>query len=356
MAISIPAFESILGQILRDIRNLQSEADIGKDSDNYARSAAFSAAVEGLYQKLAWVYRQIFADTADEDELLHHAAIRGLYQKVAVAATGSVLLSGAQGVTLLQGAVMTHVATGEKFVAISGAEIGAESTATVAVRADTVGNSLNGLSGALVLTSPPLGMSAEATFISETTGGEDIESIESLLARYLDVVQSPPAGGADYDYRRWAKEVDGVADALVLPRRRGAGTVDIVITGSAGNPSEEVVASCREHILSQCTVIGEQWVYVPTIRTVDAHAFVELVDGYLMADVQAAAQKAYDELLSAIKPNETLKRSQVEGMLTNLPGISDRALSLPVGNVKASDDPNLIGWIRPGVITLELLE
>jgi uncharacterized phage protein gp47/JayE len=94
MAFTAPALDTILQGILRDIRNLQAEADIGPDSDNYVRSAAVASAIEGLYQKLAWLYRQIFPDTADEEELLHAAGLRGVLRKDAVAATGTVALKG----------------------------------------------------------------------------------------------------------------------------------------------------------------------------------------------------------------------------------------------------------------------
>ncbi|OOV92132.1 baseplate J/gp47 family protein [Pseudomonas sp. MF4836] len=355
MAYSGRSLDAILRDILRDIRNLQAEADIGPDSDNYVRSAAVASAIEGLYQKLAWLYRQIFPDTADEEELVHTAALRGVLRKDAVAATGTVALKGTPDVELLLGATLKHVVAGELFTAISSAKIGIDGTATVLVEAQTVGVALNDLVGALTLTSPPLGMDAASAFVGKTTGGEDQETIESLLARYLDIIQSPPAGGADYDYRRWALEVDGVADALVIPRRRGGGTVDIVITGSNGAPSAEVIAACLAHIQSQCSVIVDVWVYAPTERTVDSAAKVELAPDFTLADVQAAAQKAYNILLGALKPGDTLKRSQIEAMINNLAGVLDRAVAAPAGNVKASDDPALIGWIRPGVIILGLL-
>jgi uncharacterized phage protein gp47/JayE len=242
------SLDAILRDILRDIRNLQSEADIGPDSDNYVRSAAVASAIEGLYQKLAWLYRQIFPDTADEDELVRTAALRGMSRKDPVAATGTAALKGTPGVELLLGSTLKHFVTGELFTAKSSAKIGTDGTATALVEAQTVGVALNDLTGALVLTSPPLDMDAAATFIGKTKGGEDPETIESLLARYLDILQSPPAGGADYDYRRWALEVEGVADALVIPRRRGGGTVDVVITASTGAPSAEVIAACLTHI------------------------------------------------------------------------------------------------------------
>lgn len=356
MAFTAPGLDAILRGILRDIRNLQTEADIGPDSDNYVRSAAVASAIEGLYQKLAWLYRQIFPDTADEEELIHAAALRGVLRKDAVAATGTAALKGAHGVELLIGASLKHVVTGELFTAKSSAKIGTNGTATVLVEAQTVGIALNDLTGALVLTSPPLGMDAAATFAGKTTGGEDQEKVESLLARYLDIIQSPPAGGAEYDYRRWALEVEGVAAALVIPRRRGGGTVDVVITASTGTPSAEVIAACLAHILNQCSVIADVWVYAPTIRTVDSAAKVEVAQNFTLADLQTAAQKAYDILLGALKPGDTLKRSQIEAMINNLPGVLDRAVTAPAGNVMASDDPDLIGWIRPGTITLGLLE
>ncbi|WP_452583867.1 baseplate J/gp47 family protein, partial [Rhodococcus pyridinivorans] len=217
MAFSAPNLDGILAGILRDIKALNDEADIGPDSDHYIRSAAVAAAIEGLYLKLAWLYRQIFPDTADEEELVHAAAIRGVSQKKAVSTTGIVGLKGVAGVELLQGSTLTHVTTGEKFDSLAGATIGTNGTVTVQVQAQTVGASLNGLTGDLMVTSPPLGMDAGASFIGTTIGGEDQEKPESLLARLLDIIQSPPAGGTIYDFKRWAKEVDGVADALVLP-------------------------------------------------------------------------------------------------------------------------------------------
>ena len=355
MAFSAPNLEAILAAILRDIRNLQTEADISSDSDNYVRSAAVASAIEGLYQKLAWLYRQIFPDTADEEELIHSAGLRGVLRKDAVAATDTVALKGKQGVELLLGATLTHVITGEVFTARSSAKIGTDGTAQVLVQAQTVGAALNGLTGSLILTSPPLGIDSTATFVGKTTGGEDQEAVEALLARYLDIIQSPPAGGATYDYRRWALEVEGVADALVIPGRRGGGTVDIVITGTAGAPSAEVIANCLAHIQNQCSVFADVWVYAPTIRTVGASAKIELATGFTLTAVQAAAQAAYNILLGSLKPGENLKRSQIEAMINNLAGVVDRAVIAPAGNVKASDDPTLIGWIRPGAIILGLM-
>lgn len=355
MPYSSPSLETILGNILRDIRNLQAEADIGPDSDNYVRSAVTAAAIEGLYQKIGWVFRQIFPDTADEAELVHAAAIRKVFPKDPVATTGTVKLKGSPGVMLLLGSALKHVVTGEQFTTLSSATLDAAGTTSVVVKAQTTGSALNRLTGDLIIVSPPLGMDSAATLLGETAGGVDAEKPESLLARLLEIIQNPPAGGALYDYVRWAKEVEGVTDVLPLAKRRGAGTVDLVITASGGLPSAEVIADCLDHVLSQCSVIADVWVYAPTIRVVNSTALVELAPGYLMADVQKAAQVAYQALLGSLKPNESLKRSQIEAMLNNLAGVVDRSVTAPPGNVAASQDPALIGWIRPGTLTLGLL-
>ncbi|WP_216891618.1 baseplate J/gp47 family protein [Pseudomonas putida] len=355
MAFSSPGFESILTGILRDIRSLQAEADVGTDSDHYVRSAAVAAAIEGIYQKLSWLYRQIFADTADDEELIHTAAIRGVTLKPAVSSSAPVELTGSPGAMLNQGATMTHLGSGEVFIALSSAEVADDDKAEVLVQAETPGVSLNGLSGALVLTSPPIGMDAAAKFVEETSGGADEESITSLLARYLDIVRKPPAGGAEYDYTRWAKEVPGVSNVLVLPRRRGGGTVDVVITGQDGVPSEATRVAVLENIERQCSVIADVWVVVPVERVIDCHALVELEPGYTLSEVQATADDAYASLLGTLGPTETLKKSQIEAMVSNLAGVLDRAVVSPASNVKASEDPLLIGWIRPGPIVLELM-
>ncbi|PTQ68134.1 baseplate J/gp47 family protein [Pseudomonas sp. GV071] len=355
MAFVANTYENILAGILRDIRSLQPQADIGSDSDNYVRAAAFAAATEGLYQKLAWLYRQIFPDTADEEELLHVAALRKVLRKEAVAATGTVRLSGVAGVELLQGASLKHIASGAVFNLLDSVRMGSDGTATVAVKAAVAGAALNALSGPLSVTSPPLGLDAAAAFVQPTEGGEDQESIDSVLARYLDILQKPPAGGADYDFERWAKEVPGVAGAIALPRRRGAGTVDVVITASNGAPSPEVTAACQAAIEAQCSVIADVQVFVPALRVVNCSARVELDSDYHLEDVQVAAQAAYEALLGALQPMEPLKRSQLEAMVSNLAGIKDRSVLTPTGNVAAADDPELIGWIRPGTITLELM-
>ncbi len=78
-----PTFEDIRSDILRDIKNLNTDADIGVDSDLYIRASAVASVSTGIYQYQGWIVRQIFPDTADTEFLEWHARTRGLYRKSA---------------------------------------------------------------------------------------------------------------------------------------------------------------------------------------------------------------------------------------------------------------------------------
>ncbi len=348
-----PSYDSIRDSILRDIRSLLPDSDVGSDSDNFIRSAAVAAAIEGLYQHQAWIYRQIFPDTADEAEMLHHAGNRNIRQRAAVASTGMVQLNGTEGVSLNIGSTLKHVASGALLNTSEAATIGVSGNVQVHVIAQAVGADMNGLTGAVMLTSPPLGIDAMASISTPLTGGSDIESPASVLVRLLDLLRNPPAGGAEYDYRRWALEVDGVASVIILPKRRGPNTVDVVITGQDGAPSDQVITACATYIDSVRPVTAEVFVYGPLIKTLDAKAKVELARGYTLADVQAAAQSAYTEELTALKPDVNFKRNRIGVVLGNLAGVVDYELIEPQSNITATDIDGAIGWIRPGTLSLE---
>ncbi|MDF5810885.1 baseplate J/gp47 family protein [Pseudomonas aeruginosa] len=270
MPFTVPSYDAIRNAILRDIRNQLPDAAVGSDSDNFVRAAGVGAAIEGVYQHQAWLYRQIWPDTADPDELEHHAANRGLKLKPAVAAVGSVTLTGTKGLWLAPGQALRHNASGAGLVTTASVTLGDGPTAVSVVALES-GAAANGLQGAGTLTSPPLGVDSGAR-LATLTGGVDAETHAELLARLLDLMQHPPAGGTVHDYRRWALAVPGVTLVIVLPRRRGVGTVDLVITSADGLPSEDTLDAVRNH-LDNVGPVGADWqVHAPQLLNVDLRA------------------------------------------------------------------------------------
>ncbi|UPG87037.1 baseplate J/gp47 family protein [Luteibacter aegosomatis] len=349
------SLETIRDRILRDISSQDNDADISTDSDNYVRATADAAAIEGLYQFQAWLYRQIFPDTADLAELVKYAAERGLSRKPARAATGKLSVTGIYGTTLPAGSSVRHV-NGTMLVTTLDTPVGADGTAVVAVAAAVAGAVANGIVGNATITSPPLGIDAAAVVSTALANGSDIESQASLLDRYLTLLRRPPAGGNHYDYKRWAESIPGVASAYVYPLRRGLGTVDIVIVGPDGLPSDELIAQVQTYIDDQRPVTA--WnclVFAPTIINVDHDAKVKLTDGYQLADALTDAKAQLAALFANLAPGDTYYRSRGEAALSGISGVIDRELIAPAANVEATVDASQVQWLRLGAVTLELM-
>ena len=84
---------------------------------------------------------------------------------------------------------------------------------------------------------------------SETTGGYDEETDIDLRNRYFERLREPATSGNIYHYKRWAKEVEGVGEARVVPLWNGNNTVKVIIINNDRLPAdEELVQKVQEYI------------------------------------------------------------------------------------------------------------
>ncbi|WP_405424299.1 baseplate J/gp47 family protein [Pantoea stewartii] len=353
MPFTVPAFEKIRSDMLRDIRNLDTDADITEDSDNWIRATSVASVATGLYQHQAWIVRQIFPDTADTEFLVWHARTRGLYRKAATTASGSAKVTGESGAKAVAGQIITR----GSFSWITTAEVttGADGTGVVPVRvvtAGAAGNSTAEVSGTFA--TPPTGFDSTVT-VGLLSGGTDAETDAALLDRLLDVIRRPPAGGNKYDYRRWALSVDGVTAAYVYPLRRGLGTVDVVITSAGGMPSADIIAACQAYIDEQRPVTAKDTIVLaPTFRKVDIAAAIT-VQGITFDAAKAQTITDLTTFINNLEPGQPFIKSQAEGVITNITGITDRSISAPAGNVQPVVNATVVEWIRAGNVTVTQL-
>ncbi|WP_337050187.1 baseplate J/gp47 family protein, partial [Serratia fonticola] len=202
----IPSVSDIRDTILRDIKNQLTEADVGPDSDFFVRASSVASAVRGVYQDQQWIARQIFPDTADHDFLLMHARLRNLTPKPATPAGGQALLTGTPASPVNAGLSFRY-GNNQTGTTVTGGVLGTDGKLTVTVLATSAGSASNapvGTPGTLLIAPP--GVSSQIT-LTAMTGGTDDESDKSLLARLLELIRRPPAGGNKYDYHRWAMDV-----------------------------------------------------------------------------------------------------------------------------------------------------
>lgn len=344
----------IKADILRDIQNLIAAASVDDDSDYSVRASAVSAAIEGLYQHQQWIVRQIFPDTADIELMEIHAALRNVVIKSATFAVGTINFTGTPAAAV---PINTECKTidGIAFVTTSAGVLDGSGTATIAAQASVAGVSGNvAASTALTLTAAPAGVNAAAVVVS-MLAGTDVETPASLLDRLLFVLRNPPASGNKADYKRWAEEVDGVELAFVYPLRRGLGTTDVIITSAGGLPSLQLIENVEDHIneLRPCGV-NTLTVLAPTIITQDFTIQVK-VSGISLAVAEGLINGALDSYYANLLPGDTFVKSIAEALVSDIVGITDRAISVPAANVVPTVDASTVQWCRKGTVSVSAM-
>ncbi|UDN56912.1 baseplate J/gp47 family protein [Clostridioides sp. ES-S-0010-02] len=158
---------------------------------------------------------------------------KGVFKNQPTKSVGMVTFTGVQGTIIAKGTVVTTVATDEKqsieFELLETKII--EENEIVDIKAEcritgTIGNvSQNTVT---VLLGSISGVKS-VTNKEDFKGGIDIEDEEHFRERVLVAEQEDKLSGASSDYIRWAKEVDGVGYAYVVPEWNGEGTVKVLI-------------------------------------------------------------------------------------------------------------------------------
>jgi len=178
-----------------------------------------------------------------------------------------------------------------------------------------------------------------------TSEGADREGDESLRARY-SLAWLARNGLTKYAYQAWALEVSGVASVAVLDQHpRGQGTVDVVIMGTAGLPTQDLVDAVTTRIAEDQPQNDDVLVKGPTGVGVAIDAQLELVSGDALA-IQAQAVARLQALFLAaavagVEPlavGEDLTRDRMVALLMAIPGVKRIAWTSPAADVDVPAD------------------
>ncbi|WP_234086748.1 baseplate J/gp47 family protein [Azonexus sp. R2A61] len=349
-----PTHEQIRDGILRDIKNLNEDADIAKDSDHWVRATATASAILGIYQHQEWLARQILEDKCDEDFLVRRAARVGMSYKPAVAATGTLRFTGQVGaaVPVLTEAKRTD---GAAYVTTESGVIPAGGVLDLAAQAVTAGAGGNTTAGlVLTLTSAPSGVQNRAAVV-QMTGGDDKEDADGLLQRLLRRLRLPPQGGADHDYVDWAEAVAGVrfGTTAVYHERRNYRSLDVVIRAVGGLPSTQLVEAVQAAVDAKRPPTADVLVIGPTAVAVAVAARLVL-DGISLADAEHAIRAALEEYFDSLQPGDSAVWSRILAVIASIDGVADVTLIAPAANVPAPVDTAAVRLCVLGTLTLSL--
>lgn len=294
-------------------------------------NAAMSA---GEHKHLDWLARQIIPTTADEDYLLEYCAYKGIFRKPATSSKGLITIEVVNGAEIAEGTTWADSSSDLIFRAVATQQISAGAV-DIAVECETAGVVGNlSINTPLRLSNAVLNIKPDAR-VKQLSGGTDEESLSSLLSRLIFRMQYPPAGGAPYDYVRWAQEVAGVTRAWCFPRWRGGGTVGVAVVldhQAEILPTEQDCERVKSYIAGHKNAVTGQWegmpanvelfVFAPKVRRLDLT--IRLVPATSV--LKSAVRSALISLFQKLEPGALLYLSHLRATISNVVGETDNAV------------------------------
>ncbi|NMS91954.1 baseplate J/gp47 family protein [Clostridioides difficile] len=178
---------------------------------------------------------------------------KGVFKNQPTKATGVITFTGMQGAIITKGTIVTTIATDEKqsieFELLETKTIGENETVDIKAECRETGTIGNVSQNTVTVLLGSINGIKSVTNKEDLKGGTDIEDEEHFRERVLVSEQEDRLSGASSDYIRWAKEVDGVGYAYVVPEWNGAGTVKVLILDKNRKAAtQELIDKVQEYI------------------------------------------------------------------------------------------------------------
>lgn len=269
----------------------------------------------------------------------------GIARRPAARASGYLTITGAEGKQIPAGFKWATVSINDEenveFETVESVIIGASQEAQVYVRCTQPGPQGNVPAGSITLMVSPTGGILTITNALAFTGGTDEEDDDELRARIeaRDLASESSHVGNEGDYIRWAKEVPGVGDVVVISEWQGTGTgtLKLVIMDSNGSAAnQDLLDAVYDHIMSPNdtskrlappdTILT---VVTATLKTINIAATV-LLDPDVTIDPdthiasnQAIFEASVEAYFSEAKAEGAIRYTRIGSLLSETEGIID---------------------------------
>lgn len=272
----------------------------------------FSGVFISLYKQQAWIFLQLFVDTATFDEIeVLGKRMRPLVlwgELVGVGAPGEATQwTGTTTVTvtsvdtyLPKGTQLKNAATGKIYITTE-AKLLSNATETVAVKCTEAGTAGNLSAGDILVTVSPLSMiDRNCTVASTTTEATDSENEDTYRNRVRNRWRVQPQGGSLADYRKWAGEVEGVLNTYIYKDDDTASGVLIYVAVDTSVSSTRIPSSAK------LIEVGEACTYNPS--TGEARkpigAVIDPNGNGTYSNVKAITVKSFDVYITGYSGDE----------------------------------------------------
>ena len=352
MPINIKSFEQTVEDILNRI--VQSDVgltDIGETSKLRIIVEAIVSEIDIQGYILSYIYEAFNTDNLTGANLEKRVSDLGIYRNAGTHAIGKVLFSRTAPTTTPtlipkgtrvstqpddSGDIVTFVVTSNYTIPISGMSV------LVDVICDSVGYQYLSTDSVNIMIDPVIGISHVGN-PEPINSGSDVESDGSLRDRYYGRLRLPSTSGNVHHYVQWAREVDGVGNAKVIPLWNGRGTVKVVVTGSNGRIADPAIIESVETYIESVRPIGARvTIESATELMIDIVSEVKLKSGYSLQQVEDAFEVGLEKYRQDTSfKTDYISHAAIGNILFNTEGVEDYSGLLLNGtaeNISMPDD------------------
>ncbi|WP_321402724.1 baseplate J/gp47 family protein [Maridesulfovibrio sp.] len=315
----------------------------------------FAFSLYQLYVLLSVILANAFPKTATGDWSDLHANQVELTRKGATKVSGSVIFSGEESgnIKIPAGRIIKTSPDGTgavyRFITTEDAIMpDGQTSVTVPVEAEEYGRGANAAPGQINEISTSIPKVTAVTNGSDwmASEGADEETDSQLGTRYV-LRWLEKNGCTKYAYESWAMSVPGVIAVTVLDQHpRGQGTVDVVVKGSNGIPTDELLNKVRMAIAENFPV-NDDWIAKgPTAIGVAIRAELVIVSGSpdaIIAEVENRVRALFTDptTVSGISPlqiGEDLTMDRLVSTIMAVPGVKSITWEAPIADTLVAAD------------------
>ncbi len=273
-------------------------------SDIAIRLRVLAGEVYSNLVETQWLKRQMFVSTAEGEYLDLHAQERGILRRGASPSVGKVTFSVSEAplvnINIPKGTIVAESGSLLRFETTADTVIYAgDTSATASVRSMENGKKYNVMKGSIsVMVTPPSGVES-VTNTEDFSGGCDSESDEHLRERIISSIKAPVNSTNCAYYKALAESVEGVSSAGVVPRGRGAGTVDVYIASDGSVSADNTVNAVSKLLQKEREVNVDVGVFKAEATTVNFYIKMDVLEGYKFDSVRDECVRRISDYIDA---------------------------------------------------------
>lgn len=318
MAWNRPALDALKTRVEQDVATtVRGTTSLLRYSFYWIIARIFAGVCHLIYGYIAWVYKQFFILSCDEERLLEYGSELSITRNEAVAAIGSVTFSGTPDTEIPAGTLLQRE-DGVEYETTETGIVGDE----IDVEALIAGENGNVADGYLTLSSPIAGVDDDAEITSALIGGSDEEALEDYRDRVWERRRNPDTGGNLYDYERAARAVSGVRSAYAFADYDDVeGQVGVMVLGvdpfiPGGDLLDAVEAALMAKFAPGVNIVA----FAPTMLPIRLTLYIYPQTTAIKAAVEASIE---DTILRFGRPDDYLLAAQFSSAIQTTGGVTN---------------------------------